>query len=303
MILDFNAMKRFGIPEGSLPEGSIVINRPDTFYHKYKVYVWITASAFIVLSSMVFLLTYLLRMSRKLGSQLLEETIERRKAVIELQNNRDHLETIVNERTEELRKTNDALGEREQLFHSMFDANSAVMYLLNPRTGRIIEVNLAAAEYYGYKKAEMESMDIYTVNLISKEKMNANMNLAITGQENIFEYRHRKANGDIRDIEVHSSPIEYKGEKILFSIVHDITDRKLAENEREKLIAELKKALAEVKTLSGLLPICSSCKKIRNDAGYWEQIEEYISDHSGAEFSHSLCPDCIKKLYPGLKIK
>ena len=78
----------------------------------------------------------------------------------------------------------------------------------------------------------------------------------------------------------------------------EITERKKAEEAREKLISELQQALSEVKTLSGMLPICASCKKIRNDKGYWEQIESYIGDRSEAEFSHGICPDCIKKLYP-----
>ena len=68
--------------------------------------------------------------------------------------------------------------------------------------------------------------------------------------------------------------------------------------ELHRLNAELQDALAQVKTLSGLLPICSSCKKIRDDQGYWNQLEVYIQDHSEAVFSHSLCPDCAKKLYP-----
>lgn len=69
-------------------------------------------------------------------------------------------------------------------------------------------------------------------------------------------------------------------------------------NERRKLITELQDSIAKVKILSGLLPICSSCKKVRDDKGYWNQIESYISRHSEAEFSHGLCPDCLKKLYP-----
>jgi PAS domain S-box-containing protein len=87
-------------------------------------------------------------------------------------------------------------------------------------------------------------------------------------------------------------PIGFRG------IAHDITERKLAENEREKLINELKDALAEVKRLSGLLPICSHCKKIRDDKGYWNMIESYLHDHSNAEFSHCICPECAKKYYP-----
>ena len=77
-------------------------------------------------------------------------------------------------------------------------------------------------------------------------------------------------------------------------------ERKRAEEKQKALILELQKALAEVKTLSGMLPICASCKKVRDDKGYWKQIETYLLDHSETKFSHSICPECAKKLYPGL---
>ncbi len=80
--------------------------------------------------------------------------------------------------------------------------------------------------------------------------------------------------------------------------LRDITATKQSEQEREKLISEFKEALAKVRTLGGLLPICASCKKIRDEKGYWKQIESYLSDHSEAEFSHSICPECAKRLYP-----
>ena len=67
---------------------------------------------------------------------------------------------------------------------------------------------------------------------------------------------------------------------------------------KEELISNLQKALTEVKKLSGLLPICSSCKNIINDEGYWQQIEEYITDHSEADFTHGICNECVKELYP-----
>jgi Protein of unknown function (DUF3365) len=86
--------------------------------------------------------------------------------------------------------------------------------------------------------------------------------------------------------------------------VRDLRDhfraRQRAETERERLIAELQTALASVRTLTGLIPICASCKKIRNDQGYWTQLETYLKQHSHAEFSHSLCLDCARKLYPEL---
>jgi sensor domain CHASE-containing protein len=77
----------------------------------------------------------------------------------------------------------------------------------------------------------------------------------------------------------------------------EITERKALEREREDLISELQEALAQVKTLSGFLPICAACKKIRDDKGYWNQIEAYLSTRSDVQFSHSICPDCAKKLY------
>ena len=74
----------------------------------------------------------------------------------------------------------------------------------------------------------------------------------------------------------------------------EVGERKRAEQEKENLVVELQEALSQVKKLSGLLPICASCKKIRDDQGYWQQIEAYIRDHSEAEFSHSICPECAR---------
>lgn len=84
----------------------------------------------------------------------------------------------------------------------------------------------------------------------------------------------------------------------LLGICTDITERKKMELSHKQLIKELEEALSDVKTLSGLLPICSHCKGIRDDQGYWKQIEIYISEHSTANFTHSICPDCVKKFYP-----
>jgi PAS domain S-box-containing protein len=86
----------------------------------------------------------------------------------------------------------------------------------------------------------------------------------------------------------------------VFGATQDITERKKVEKEREKLIHDLSTAIAQIKTLSGLLPICASCKKIRNSDGSWEQMESYIRDHSEADFSHSICPECAVRLYPEL---
>ena len=93
------------------------------------------------------------------------------------------------------------------------------------------------------------------------------------------------------------------GDNEAYTLIRDITDRKRTEKEKEKLIKDLQDALGQLKTLKGLLPICSACKKIRDDKGYWNQIDAYISKHSEAEFTHGICPGCAKKLYPELDIK
>jgi hypothetical protein len=82
----------------------------------------------------------------------------------------------------------------------------------------------------------------------------------------------------------------------------EMEERLKAEREKERVIEELKGALSQVKTLKGLLPICANCKRIRDDKGYWNQIEAYISTHSDAEFSHGICPECAEKLYGDIVI-
>jgi len=86
----------------------------------------------------------------------------------------------------------------------------------------------------------------------------------------------------------------------LILLLEDITGRKVAEAERERIVKELSEALANVKTLSGLLPVCAWCKNIRNDDGYWQRIETYLSEHSDASFTHGMCPDCLAKQFPGI---
>lgn len=100
-------------------------------------------------------------------------------------------------------------------------------------------------------------------------------------------------------ISVISSPI-FEGEKIVSVVTafSDITERKQLEMEKESLIKELQQSLETIKTLHGILPICASCKKIKDDKDNWTQIEEYITSHTEADFSHGICPECAKKLYP-----
>ena len=107
---------------------------------------------------------------------------------------------------------------------------------------------------------------------------------------------HRISDGEV--VQVHSKA-EYDAKtRRIFGVVQDITQRKRIEEERERLIRELQRAIEQVKTLSGIVPICAHCKRIRDDRGYWEQVEAYVSEHTEAEFSHSICPQCFERFYP-----
>ncbi len=120
------------------------------------------------------------------------------------------------------------------------------------------------------------------------------------GVENVNEeLLSNLSTGEVRTIVTRKSLlVDPGGKRFIVGVIRDITDRKRVEDEREKLIGELREAISKVRLLSGFLPICANCKKIRDDKGYWNQIESYISDHSEAEFSHGICPECVKKLYP-----
>lgn len=118
----------------------------------------------------------------------------------------------------------------------------------------------------------------------------------------ILENTNLHKDGSLRVLETSGVPIYDRGGRWIGfrGIDRDITARKQAERERERLIVELQEALDNIKILRGLLPICASCKKIRDDLSHWRRIEEYIKDRTGVQFSHSICPDCMKTLYPEL---
>ncbi|MBN2601702.1 MAG: hypothetical protein JXR87_06905 [Candidatus Marinimicrobia bacterium] len=107
-------------------------------------------------------------------------------------------------------------------------------------------------------------------------------------------------NAQVKTYDLRINALYNRRQKLRGRIFHftDISDHKKAESERERMITELQKALNEVNTLSGFLPICSKCKKIRDDEGYWNEVELFISKRSNIQFSHGLCKDCMKEIYP-----
>jgi len=121
-----------------------------------------------------------------------------------------------------------------------------------------------------------------------------------SGRQDLHEFRARRKDGTEFCAESQTSYVlDDQGMPVKFrTLIRDITERAEAEREKERLIEELKDALAQVKTLKGLLPICASCKKVRDDDGYWSRLDAYLGEHSNVEFSHSICPECMKAMYP-----
>jgi len=160
-------------------------------------------------------------------------------------------------------------------------------------------VNKAYTDWYNTTKEEIEGK--YIRDLITEdvfERALPHYHTALSGKPVHFENRTLKE-GKTKYVSVNLIP-HYKEDKVVgfFSSIMDITNRKMAEEERKKTITQLQEALETVKKLSGLLPICANCKKIRDDKGYWNQIESYVEKHSDALFSHSICPECLEQIYP-----
>lgn len=190
--------------------------------------------------------------------------------------------------------------QQEEKFSKAFHSSPYGVMLTRIADGTIFEVNEGYGQMSGYLPEEMIGRTTVELNLwcSDKERGLFRGEIEAKGAVRDFEVTMRKKSGEFRTLLLSSEKLMINGQESIVSTISDITFRKQAEEEREKLIRELQVALANAKTLRGLLPICSACKKIRNDTGYWEHIEEYIAKHSDADFSHGICPECAKKIYP-----
>ena len=139
-----------------------------------------------------------------------------------------------------------ALQESEERFRSFFKNNSSVMLLIQPSSGEIIDANMAGAAYYGYPRERLIGMSISDINILPPERVAEERQRALLERRNYFLFHHRLASGEVRDVEVYSTPIESGGRPLLFSIVHDITDRKRLEEAREEAVTRLQKIASRV---------------------------------------------------------
>ncbi|MFA6498904.1 MAG: PAS domain S-box protein [Desulfurivibrionaceae bacterium] len=193
-----------------------------------------------------------------------------------------------------------ALRKSEKRYRDIFENANDLIHSLNTE-GRILYVNRLWRETLGYSEEEATNMKIFDiVDASCRTKCESIFTCLMKGQkceptETIFTAK----DGRKFVMEGRCTPKLEDGMPVeLLGIFRDITERKFLEKEKEKLICELTEALSKVKALEGILPICASCKMIRDENGGWNQIEAYIRDRSEAQFSHGICPDCAKKLYP-----
>ena len=138
----------------------------------------------------------------------------------------------------------ESLRESEERFRMMFERHNAVMLLIDPKTGSIEDCNMAASRFYGYSRDDLRALCIHDLNQLPAEEVTAEYGKAAAEERNHFEFPHRAAGGETRWVDVHSAPIEAQGKPLLFSVIHDITERKLAEAERERL-REIEQELTE----------------------------------------------------------
>jgi PAS domain S-box-containing protein len=164
---------------------------------------------------------------------------------------------------------------------SIFDANPAACAIFERTREEIIAAG---------REGLIDGSDPRLPGLIEQRKLTGKAHGELNG---------RRRDGSLFPVEFSSVVFEnLQGEPRTCIIIRDISERKAADDERERLIQELQDAMARVKSLSGLLPICASCKKIRDEQGQWHHLELYIRSHSKAEFSHGICPECQLELYP-----
>lgn len=136
-----------------------------------------------------------------------------------------HVSAAIEQRRKDL-----AIRDSELRYRQMFENNRAVQMLIDPENGRIIDANMAAADFYGYSVQQLRAMHIWEINVAGTDRIREEMANAKSQNRTYFVFRHMRANGELRDVEVHSGPIEIAGRPVLYSIIHDITERKRAED-------------------------------------------------------------------------
>jgi PAS domain S-box-containing protein len=196
------------------------------------------------------------------------------------------------------KRSEEMLTESEERYRSLFEDSSDAIYTVS-RDGIILDANEAAMNLFGYPRSDMPGMNVLLLYATPEERTRFQDEVEKKGSVKNFEVKLRKKDGTVMEC-LYTSSVRRSapGSDIIgyHCIIRDMTENKRLEKEKQQLIEDLKTALDKIKTLRGLIPICASCKKIRDDSGFWKVLEEYIEAHSNAIFSHGLCPECQKLL-------
>ncbi len=196
----------------------------------------------------------------------------------------------------ERKKAQDAILQAKKEWEQTFDAVPDLIMLLD-KNHKIIRANKATADRFGTLPEKLVGQTCYEIfhGVTEPPEFCPHSQLLADSQDHFVEIFEERLDGHFM---VTVNPFYCENKDIgSVHVARDVTHRKQMEIEQEKLITDLQNALSEVKILHGLLPICASCKKIRDDDGYWNQIESYVQQHSNAKFSHSICPECSDKFY------
>jgi PAS domain S-box-containing protein len=196
----------------------------------------------------------------------------------------------------------DELRRSEEQFRGAFDYAAIGMALVAPQ-GRFLKVNRCLCDIIGYNEQELLSKTFQDIT--HPEDLDADLSYVrqmLAGELRSYHlekrYFHKEGHTVVVLLSV-SLVHDSRGDPLYFiSQIQDVAARKRAEAERETLILQLQEALATVKTLRELLPICAWCNNVRNDQGYWKKLESYFADHLDVSFTHSICPDCFAKNLP-----
>lgn len=187
---------------------------------------------------------------------------------------------------------------KQAYFVQLFDSSPEAIVILDEHD-RVQNLNKEFTKMFGYTLEESMGQQIHEL-IASPELRDEALGLTdkvAHGEMISFETKRKKKGGSLFDVWILAAPIYVEGGKIaLYGMYRDITERKRIEEERERLIRELQEALANIKTLRGLIPICAWCKKVRNDSGYWNQVESYLEQQVDVKFSHGICPECFAKV-------
>ena len=204
-------------------------------------------------------------------------------------------------RTKRSADASPSLAEVEAMYGTLVDALPAVVYVAEPVPPYATIYVSRGIERLGYGFDEWLARPDSWVRILHEEDrdwvLRRSEEAMVEGGESDFEYRVVAKDGSVHWLhdrgqfvrDERDEPICWQG------VLFDVTARKVAEAEREALIAQLRTALSEIRTLSGLLPICSYCRKVRNDENYWQALEHYVAERSSAQFSHGICPDCYDR--------